>query len=162
MEEPQQIPLIAGYNRNDEAVVEKVNVQTDSQSDQQFRVTKSPVFVPGLAAEDLIRFPAETANGFELITHGGNLSIRVFGKHNTNRISELLTPEMELIQGRLDVSSPGVLVYTIHVSIGFRRIEDTLDAVLKQFPDSIWYYGNVYDPEDGSPLNWWESLVSAD
>jgi hypothetical protein len=33
---------------------------------------------------------------------------------------------------------------------------------LARFPDSIWYYGNVYDPEDGvTPLNWWEDIAQS-
>jgi hypothetical protein len=29
-------------------------------------------------------------------------------------------------------------------------------TVCPDYPNTIWYYGNVYDPEDGeTPLEWW-------
>lgn len=160
MTQTLQIPLIAGYNDNGEPVVEQVNVTPVEGSQNEFRVQKSPAFIRSLAADDRIRFPADNKTAFELLEHSGNLSVRVFSKHNTAQLDETLTPEMELLDGRLDVSSPGLLVYTIHVSIGFGRIEALLDSTLARFPDSIWYYGNVYDPEDGvTPLNWWEDIA---
>jgi len=48
------------------------------------------------------------------------------------------------------------LVYSIHYSIGFQEIEDTLNGALEDYPYAVWYYGNVYDPEDGTtPIGWW-------
>lgn len=176
-----QIPLIAGYNDNNEPVVEQVNVVPVASPDQtpvsdpealltkagleqpgEFRLTKSPAFIRGLAADDRIRYPVDNATTYDLLEHSGNLSIRVFSKHNTEELDQALTPELELIDGRIDISSPGLLVYTIHVSIGFQQIEDVLHRVLARFPDTIWYYGNVYDPEDGvTPLNWWQDIAQS-
>ena len=159
MDQIQQIPMIAGFNDNGDAVLEQVEAVPVSGQTHEFRLKKSPAFVRGLAADDRIRYPAENKAGYELIEHSGNLSIRVFSKHNISELDQALTPELELMDGRLDVASPGVLIYTIHVSIGFKRIEETIARVLNGFPDSIWYYGNVYDPEDGvTPLNWWQDL----
>jgi len=161
MSETLQIPLIAGYNDEDEPVAEKVPVTPVEGVQNEFRLSLSPVFVRGLAAGDRIRYPADTTGGFELLEHSGNLSIRVFSKHNIAEVDQTLTPALELIDGTLDVSSPGLLVYSIHVSIGFKRIEESLTEALARFPNSIWYYGNVYDPEDGTtPLNWWLDLAS--
>ncbi|OFE13257.1 hypothetical protein PHACT_09010 [Pseudohongiella acticola] len=176
-----QIPLIAGYNDNNEPVVEQVNVVslpvagrqpvTDPEAllskagleqPGEFRLTKSPAFIRGLAADDRIRYPVDNAATYELLEHSGNLSVRVFSKHNTEELDQALTPELELIDGRIDISSPGLLVYTIHVSIGFQQIEDVLNRTLTRFPDTIWYYGNVYDPEDGvTPLNWWQDIAQS-
>lgn len=159
MSQSQQIPIIAGYNDNGDAIVEQVDVNTVSGQNDQFRLAKSPAFVKGLAADDLIRYPADNKAGYELLEHSGNLSVRVFSKHDIDEVDQALTPEMELIDGKRDVCSPGLLVYSIHVSIGFKRIEEVISSVLSRFPDSIWYYGNVYDPDDGqTPLNWWQNL----
>lgn len=181
-QETIQIPLIAGYNDNNEPVVEQVSVVPVAASGQparsqagsqnppeisleqpvEFRLTKSPAFIRGLAADDRILYPVENAATYDLLEHSGNLSIRVFSKHNTEQLDQALTPEIELIDGRIDISSPGLLVYTIHVSIGFQKIEDVLTKVLARFPDTIWYYGNVYDPEDGvTPLDWWQDLAQS-
>lgn len=54
-----------------------------------------------------------------------------------------------------------VLVYSIHVSIGFQNIEILLERVIEQFPGTVWYYGNVYDPADGvTPLDWWQEFLA--
>ncbi|ALO47662.1 DUF4265 domain-containing protein [Pseudohongiella spirulinae] len=159
MSQSQQVPIIAGYNDNGDAIVEQVEVNPVSGNTDQFRLAKSPAFVKGLAADDLIRYPADNKAGYELLEHSGNLSVRVFSKHDISELDQALTPEMELIDGKCDVCSPGLLIYSIHVSIGFKRIEELISSVLKRFPDSIWYYGNVYDPDDGqTPLNWWQNL----
>lgn len=159
MSQSQQIPIIAGYNDNGDAIVEQVDVNPVSGQNDQFRLAKSPAFAKGLAADDLIRYPADNKAGYELLEHSGNLSVRVFSKHDITELDQALTPEMELIDGKCDVCSPGLLVYSIHVSIGFKRIEEVISSVLSRFPDSIWYYGNVYDPDDGqTPLNWWQNL----
>lgn len=180
-QEPIQIPLIAGYNDNNEPVVEQVSVIPVAGPDQapvidaaallskagleqpgEFRLIKSPAFVRGLAADDRIRYPVDNATTYDLLEHSGNLSVRVFSKHNTEELDQALTPEVELIDGRIDISSPGLLVYTIHVSIGFQRIEAVLNKTLARFPDTIWFYGNVYDPEDGvTPLNWWQDIAQS-
>lgn len=158
-----QLPLIAGYNPQGEAIVEQVNVCVVEGSRNEFRVQSSPAFVRGLAADDKIRYPIDEQAGWELIEHSGNLCIRVFSKHNTEDLDQMLTPEMELIDGRLDVKTPRSLIYTIHVSIGFQRIEHVMNSILAKFPDSVWYYGNVYDPDDGvTPLNWWQDIAGAD
>lgn len=157
-----QLPLIAGYNPQGEAMVERVPALPVEGSRDEFRIQKSPAFVRGLAADDRIRYPIDDQAGWELVEHSGNLCIRVFSKHSTEPLDQRLTPEIELIDGRLDVSSARFLVYTIHVSIGFQKIEDVLNKVLAGFPDTVWYYGNVYDPEDGvTPLNWWQEITGA-
>lgn len=160
MSETLQIPLIAGYNHDGEPVAEKVPVIPVKGVQNEFRLAQSPVFVRGLAADDRIRYPADNKSGFELLEHSGNLSIRVFSKQDIDEVDQIVTPALELIDGKLDVRSPGVLVYRIHVSIGFKRIEDALNQALEKTPESVWYYGNVYDPEDGTtPLNWWQEII---
>jgi hypothetical protein len=53
-----------------------------------------------------------------------------------------------------------MLVYSIHVSCGFNTIEELLNRVLGTDGESLWVYGNVYDPVDGqTPLNWWQALL---
>ncbi|MEX2333413.1 MAG: hypothetical protein WD600_04090, partial [Pseudohongiella sp.] len=81
-----QIPLIAGYNDNDEPVVEQVTVVPVAGSEQtpgsqartqapsqlgveqpgEFRLVKSPAFVRGLAADDRILYPVENAATYDL------------------------------------------------------------------------------------------------
>lgn len=154
----QTIELVAGYKSDDEPVLEQLLVLPGGNAGE-FVLEKSPAFVRGLAAGDLIRYPAQTETGYELLKHSGNLSIRVLNQHNTESLAEALTPEVERHDGRLDVESPLLLVYTIHVSIGFQQIEQLMDQAIGRFPGSVWYYGNVYNPKDGvTPLNWWQEV----
>jgi len=154
-----RIPLVAGYDDNNEPVLEQIEVR-HSTTPGECILEKSPAFVRNLAAGDRIRYPADTGTGYELIQRSGNLSIRVLRKHNIDDVAAVLTPEIELREGTLDRSSPGLLVYTLHVSTGFQAIESLLDGIVGQWPDTIWYYGNVYDPQDGAtPLNWWNELA---
>jgi len=162
MSDAVQIPLIAGYNPQGDAIVEQVNAVVIDARRKEFRVEKSPAFIRGLAAHDRIRYPTDDKAGWELIEHSGNLCIRVFSKHNTDELDQMLTPEIEMIDGSLDLKSPRMLVFTIHVSIGFQKIENTINEVLGNFPDTVWYYGNVYDPHDGiTPLNWWLEIAAS-
>ena len=76
-------------------------------------------------------------------------------------MSEVLTPTIEKLGGSLDLQTDRALVYSIHFSIGFSTIEKLLDTVSAEYPDTFWYYGNVYDPDDGTtPMLWWEEFES--
>ena len=38
----------------------------------------------------------------------------------------------------------------------------SIEALLNKWANSDqakWVYGNVYDPETGDPLNWWQALL---
>ena len=74
---------------------------------------------------------------------------------------ELLAPAIEKLGGCLDLQTDRALVYSIHVSIGFAVIEELLNTAGAEYPDSFWYYGNVYDPDDGTtPMLWWQQFDS--
>lgn len=128
---------------------------------KEFRLLKSPAFVRGVAAGDRIRYPVNNDSGYTLVKRSGNLSIRVLRKEAIDDVAMLLTPELELLDGTLDLQSQRLLVYSIHVSIGFQQIEALLDRAAEQFPGVVWYYGNVYDPADGlTPLTWWQEFLA--
>ncbi|MDX1491011.1 MAG: DUF4265 domain-containing protein [Pseudohongiellaceae bacterium] len=162
------LSLIAGFNSEGEPIVEQVAVsvlpnkaQAQIDGAKQYRLEKSPVFVRNLATGDTILFPSQSKAGFDIVKRSGNLSIRVFNKGDIQALSQWLTPELELLDGTLEVESPHILSYSIHVSIGFSQIEALLDRAVGQFPNTVWYYGNVYDPDDGvSPLNWWQEFLA--
>jgi hypothetical protein len=84
----------------------------------------------------------------------------VFSRNDINVLADALTPEFEKLGGELDVETPRMLVYSIHVSCGFSTIEDLLNQHVGRDADSTWMYGNVYDPVDGqTPLNWWQDIL---
>lgn len=150
------IEIFAGLNAAGEPFVEKLPVR--ELEGGEWQLVRSPAFVKGLASGDRIRFDPQTRQ-FELVQHSGNLSVRVFSRGDLQALAEVLTPELEKLGGELDLETPRMLVYSIHVSCGFTAIEQLLDQAIGQSGEHAWVYGNVYHPDDGTPLNWWQSLL---
>ncbi|MFS1523669.1 DUF4265 domain-containing protein [Microbulbifer sp. 2304DJ12-6] len=152
----QVIELFAGTNSDGEPVVERLQVRVNEADCCQ--LVRSPAFVKGIASGDRIKVDKDTQQ-FELIKRSGNLAIRVFFRTDSADLSDRLTPQLEKLGGELDLEQPRLLVYSIHVSCGFDKIEKILNNVCDG-ADSVWYYGNVYDPKDGqTPLNWWQDIL---
>ena len=92
MNELQVISLFAGKRPDGQDVIEKIRVKlTDKKT---YRLVQSPAFIQGLASGDEISFDASD-NSFELLTHSGNLAIRVFAKHNIEGIKDELCAALE-------------------------------------------------------------------
>lgn len=154
----QVVDIFAGLDAQGEPAVERLPVRALDSG--YLQLVKSPAFVKGLASGDVIRFLADTGE-FEILKHSGNLSIRVFSRGDISLLADTLTPALEKLGGELDVETPRMLVYSIHVSCGFNAIEEILNNVVNRDPNSLWMYGNVYDPVDGkTPLNWWLASLS--
>ena len=156
MQALQQIEMLAGVDPQGQPVIEKLPVQIDEHD--QCTLIKSPAFVKGIAAGDLIKLNEDTKQ-FEIIKRSGNLCVRVFSRGDIGALADALTGEIEKLGGALDTETPRMLVYSIHVSCGFAAIEEILNRHI-QGENSAWIYGNVYDPNDGvTPLNWWQTLL---
>ncbi len=154
-----ELPFLAGVGANGDPVFESLLAEALPDDPQRVRLLRSPLFARNLAAGDTLRIiDLETAE-YELERRSGNLCVRVFRKHNINEVNDFLSPRIEKLSGSLDLDEERALVYSIHVSIGFEAIEALLNQACQSYPDVVWYYGNVYDPEDGStPLGWWEDF----
>jgi Domain of unknown function (DUF4265) len=155
------LELIAGRNANGEWVVENIPVLTQPQANS-YLLLKSPMFVRGIAKSDCIQSLDKPKGAFKVLRHGGNLCIRVFGRNDLTEIEQGLSSAIEKLGGELDISESRALVYSIHVSCGFSAIEKILNDQSQDREDVVWYYGNVYDPNSGEPLNWWQGILSAD
>lgn len=155
----QIIELFAGTNPDGEPVVERMQVRVNE--DDSVQLVRSPAFIKGIASGDTIKVNREDPEKptFELIKRSGNLAVRVFCRDDSTKLSDSLTPQLEKLGGELDMESPRLLVYSIHVSCGFAEIEQILNSICDG-ANSVWYYGNVYDPVDGqTPLNWWQDIL---
>ncbi len=151
----QVIELFAGKDPKGQPVVERLQVKVND--DDTCQLVRSPAFIKGIASGDLIKLETGTQN-FSLVKRSGNLCIRIFSRANIEALSERLTPALEKLDGELDLETPRMLVYSIHVSCGFKEIENILNSCIDA--DSMWMYGNVYDPKDGqTPLNWWLDIL---
>ena len=153
----QVIELFAGLGANGKPIVEKLQVRELETGELQ--LVQSPAFMKGLASGDVIRCDVPNQE-YEIVQRSGNLSVRVFSRDSIEALGDLLTPELEKLGGELDLETPRMLVYSIHVSCGFSTIEDLLNRYVGKDGRSAWMYGNVYDPVDGqAPLNWWQDIL---
>ncbi len=115
-----------------------------------------------LAAGDTIRSPNDNSGEFEVISRGGNVAVQFYlAEGNADSVQETasvalsIAPEIELLGGRLDGQTAGLLVYTVPVTAGFSAIEQIFQSAAKRFPGSQWQYSNIYDSVTGEALNWW-------
>lgn len=158
MQQLQEIDLFAGYRPDGEKVAEKIQVKKVGEG--EFELVRSPCFTKGLALGDKIVFD-DKDNSFELKTHSGNVCIRVYAKEDLTALRADITPKIEKLGGSLDYENQRLLVYSIHVSCGFKEIERTFNDHIDEDAQQMWLYGNVYDPVDGvTPLNWWQSILN--
>lgn len=160
MSEPQPVTLtlLAGTRPDGQPVVEQLQAVAAAQANQ-FWLLQSPLFARGCARGDRIELLANNPGRFRVHERSGQLALRVFVRDAIDALAAELTPAIELLGGVLDVQSPRALAYSIHVAVGFREIEGAVEP-LAQRAGGIWNYGNVYDPDSGEPLGWWEELLN--
>ena len=149
------IEMYAGTGPDGLPVAEKLQVRV--RDDDACQLVRSPAFVKGIASGDIVKLDKGSGQ-FELQERSGNLCLRVYSREDTTAINEAITPSLEKLGGELDIETPRMLVYTIHVSCGFEAIEKIFDKAMVN--GSQWAYGNVYSPEDGeTPINWWTDIL---
>ncbi len=151
------VELFAGYQPDGTPVVERLPVKV--LEDNSCQLVRSPSFVQGIASGDVIKLHKED-RAFELVRRSGNLCIRIIAKEDISAIAEDITPLLEKLGGELDFENERMLVFSIHVSCGFKTIEALLNDHIGDETESMWAYGNVYDPKDGeTPLDWWKAIL---
>jgi len=151
------VDVRAGQAPDGETVIEKLMCIPQEEKDQ-FQLVKSPAFARGIAADDIIK--VATDGMFSVQKHSGKLCIRVYCREDSEAVEENLTPLIEKLGGDRDIISPRLLVYSIHVNYGFSDIEAAMEKGLKGYQGVQWAYGNVYNPDNGEPLNWWDEFIN--
>jgi hypothetical protein len=144
--------VVAGTSSDGTPAFEEVLVEACGAG--QYRLLRSPGLVLGMAAEDT--FMLNPDGSCRVISRGRNLCIQVLATARLDELEREATPRLLRLGGRLDGKTSEELVYTVPVEAGFSAIERVLREVIGKHLAAEWYYGNVYDPEDGvTPLNWW-------
>ena len=142
--------MVAGTKSSGEPVFEQVLV--DRLDDGAYRVVATPGLVLGIAADDVVRVTPEAR--YEIVERGGNLAVGVYGSHD---LVDEVTKDVWELGGSLDGRADNFTVYTIPVAAGFPQVERVFNDLVARHPEVEWYFGNVYDTEDGvTPLNWWQ------
>lgn len=150
------IKLFAGQSPDGQKVME--SVPAEFLGEGRYRLLQSPAFARGLAMGDKILLSDKGLPQLE--QHSGNLCVRVISREGLDALEQQLTSKLEKLGGTLDINTPRILVYSIHVSCGFDEIEKILNNTLTDSTQATWMYGNVYDPADGqTPLNWWHDIL---
>lgn len=146
------IHIFAGRTSAGKDVFEEVLV-SDADAGE-YRLERSPGLALGLAAGDC--FKRGDGGHFEVTKRGGNLCIQIIGEMIETDVEKEMTARLSRLGGRLDGRTASELVFTVPASAGFGTIEEELGWLARNAPQIQWFYGNVYDPEDGvTPLNWW-------
>jgi hypothetical protein len=154
------VQLLAGTDSRGMPVLEKLEVKRLEQ-EGTYELLHSPLFVRDLAAGDVFSCENDNPASYTVIKRSGKLAVRVFCKENPEELETALTPEVEKLDGSLDLKTDRALVYSMHVNIGFGEIERLFDNAIADTQGSIWYYGNIYDREDGvTPLHWWDEFIN--
>src|SRR5690606_7109263 len=153
------IDLLPGQHPNGQPVLAKVRVEAAPEA-YHYQLLQSPLFVAGVASGDIIALSNNSPGRFRVRERSGQLAVRVLCRDGVAGLAEELTPAIEKLDGQLDVQSERALVYSIHVAVGFSEIESVLNAFVAPLQQATWSYGNVYDPDSGEPLHWWDSLLN--
>lgn len=149
-----EIELMAGRTAKGETLVEKIPVSIEGE---RCRLLRSPAFAEGAARGDLLSIDHATGE-YRVESRSGDLALRIYGPLARASWVEPLKADLEQAGASLDVESPRLLVFSVHVSIGFQLLEDILNRYVVE--PAVWRYGNVYHPQDGAPLNWWQAILA--
>jgi hypothetical protein len=153
VERVERLQLLAGHKSGGQPVYEELLVEP--QSDNRYKLLKSPGLVLGLGAGDV--FERAVDGTFFIIEQGGNICVQIFARADLISLEQFVTPQLSCLGGYLDGKTERQLVYTVPAVSGFEPLEAILNEITSRWPDAEWYYGNVYDPSDGlTPLGWWE------
>jgi len=128
-------------------------VEVERLADGTYRLLYSPGLVEGIAAGDVVRVVDPGTGGFELVSRGGNVAIKVL-HDQIAAVRSFLDPRFERLGGRCDGAIEKAAVYTVPVTAGFDSIQNVMRAMVTEVAGSSWYFGNIYDADD-NPLNWW-------
>jgi len=129
----------------------------------EWELINSPLYATQVAAGDIIRILDSETGAFEIVHHGGNISVQFYLAETqaddiqaTNTVIKDLASAIAALNGRMDGYTAGLIVYSIPAKAGFSSIEKLFDAAVFRFPGAQWQYCNVFNPSTGEPLNWWD------
>ncbi|GKT26893.1 DUF4265 domain-containing protein [Acidovorax sp. SUPP3334] len=151
------IKILAGHNKNGPVHEELPAKQLD---DGAYRLLASPGLVLGLAKNDLISLNQE--GEARLLRHGGNFCIQIYLENpDQAKISKAAEIIDSKLSGTIDGTGGGVIAFSVPISNGFQKTNDTFDQI-SSLLGSEYYYTNVYKNlggiNDETLTDWAEQL----
>ncbi|MCX5747480.1 MAG: DUF4265 domain-containing protein [Proteobacteria bacterium] len=132
-------------------------------NNDEWELLRSPLYATNVASGDIIRIIDAELGSFEVTKRGGNVCVQFYlgvadadDVGATARLAAIIESRISPLGGRIDGTTPGLISATIGVGAGFPVIDEIFNEAAKQSPDSQWQFANVYDPQSGEPLGWWE------
>lgn len=129
----------------------------------EWELLRSPLYATDVAAGDTIRIADAETGAFEIAKRGGNICVQFYlgeaeadDADATNKVASIIESKLSPLGGRVDGTTPGLITCTVGVRAGFPAIEALFNDAVEQSPGAQWQFSNVYDPESGDPLGWWE------
>ena len=171
--EKQTLKLLGRYSMDHEHVQIAVSdadppgtesVPARRLNDAEWELLHSPLYAMAVAAGDVVRITNEELGKFEIVRRGGNVCVQFYlaeaqadSEKATNEAKQTIESLIAPLGGRVDAVTAGLVSSTIGVGVGFRAIEAVFQKVTALHAGAQWQYCNVYDPNSGEPLNWWDS-----
>lgn len=137
----------AGEKTSGEPVYEELLVEKNRDG---FLLLATPGLVLGVAAGDT--FTLDESGRASVLRRGRNLAVQLYGAHSS---ADELAAKLAPYGARIDARARRLTVLTVPVAIGFPILEGFLNDWSHDVPDGQWFYGNVYDVDGVTPLNWW-------
>ncbi|GAA4356613.1 DUF4265 domain-containing protein [Angustibacter luteus] len=143
------IRVISGHKQDGTPVYESLLVERTPEG--TYRLLRSPGLVLGVARDDVVRFD-RSRERVEVVRRGGVVAFQVHGPH---AVADTLVDQVAQLGGALDGRAPQLTIFSIPVTAGFAAIEGLANGLTQRHPEVEWFYGNVYDEDGETPLNWW-------
>jgi hypothetical protein len=125
--------------------------------DNLYRLAVSPGVTATMAKGDVIKFLSSELPA-EVIERGGNVCVQVIADYIS--YDEALEAEREIediLHGSWDGWTERNIVFSVPVSVGFENIQRLFDHY-SGTKSWVWCYGNVYEEDNVTPLNWWSNF----
>ena len=152
---PEELHILLLVSSDSERQM-KEPVHAEVLDNGNMKLLYSPGFLQGIAAGDEFRL-VDDNGAYEVVKHGGNVCVQVFSLNPIDEFKEVLRRQVAPLNGTLDGAIDRGMVFTIPVSAGFSKIEKVFNDFVASHSGTEWYFGNVYNPKDGTtPLNWWK------
>ncbi|MEM8610320.1 MAG: DUF4265 domain-containing protein [Myxococcota bacterium] len=155
--DPRRSPshLLLFVHERDDGTPQQEPVHVEQLEGSLVRLLYSPGWVDGVAAGDILRLLDDNGR-FEVVERSGNVAVVVFSEYAIAPHLDAIAQDVTRLGGRIDGGLERSLVATIPISATLETIERVFDRWVAEQPDLVWWYNNIYDPEDPDrTLDWW-------